>query len=138
MKVEYINLKIHGDSRGQLIALEQGREIPFPIKRMYYIYDTSVGVRRGFHAHKTLKQVLVCVNGSCKLHLDDGDEQLEICLASPDKGVLITGAIWREMYDFSDGAVLVVLASEIYDEKDYIRNYDEFIKYLKESQNEQY
>lgn len=133
MKIEYINFKIHGDSRGQLIALEQGKEIPFPIKRMYYIYDTSVGVRRGFHAHKTLKQVLVCVNGSCKLHLDDGSEQLEICLDSPDKGVLITDAIWREMYDFSEGAVLVVLASEVYDEKDYIRNYDEFIKYLKES-----
>lgn len=133
MKKEYIRFTRHGDERGQLIALEEGKEVPFPIKRIYYIFDTSKGVRRGFHAHKELKQVLFCVNGSCKLHLDNGRETEEIVLDSPDKGlVLMDSLIWREMYDFSEGAVLMVLASELYDEKDYIRNYDKFLKCVEE------
>lgn len=133
MKKEYIRFTRHGDERGQLIALEEGKEVPFPIKRIYYIFDTSKGVRRGFHAHKELKQVLFCVNGSCKIHLDNGRETEEIVLDSPDKGlVLMDSLIWREMYDFSEGAVLMVLASELYDEKDYIRNYDKFLKCVEE------
>lgn len=134
MKIKCITFNSHGDSRGQLIALEQKKEIPFDIKRIYYIYDTADGVRRGFHAHRELMQVMICVNGSCKLHFDDGTETKEILMDSPDKGVLVTGVIWREMYDFSKGAVLVVLASELYDEADYIRDYDTFIKYIKENE----
>lgn len=137
MRIEYITFKSHGDDRGQLIALEQGNEVPFTTKRVYYIFGTSKGIRRGFHAHKKLKQLLFCVSGSCKIHLDDGRETREVELDGPDKGLLITESlIWREMYDFSENAVLVVLASELYDEKDYIRSYNEFIKYVGDKNNE--
>ena len=132
MKRKLLKFMRHGDSRGQLIALEQNHEVPFSIQRIYYIFDTSNNVRRGFHAHKSLQQILVCVNGSCKIHLDDGREQQEIFLDSPDKGILLSGVIWREMYDFSPNSVLVVLASQPYNEQDYIRNYEEFIHYIKE------
>ena len=131
MDYKCIDFISHGDNRGQLIAIEYGRELPFPVKRMYYIFDTLNGVRRGFHAHKSLKQLLICVSGSCKLHLEDGMTSEEIELNSPDRGILITGVIWREMYDFSPDAVLVVLASEVYAESDYIRDYEEFKKYRK-------
>lgn len=125
------NFKEHGDDRGMLIALEENKEIPFEIKRVYYIYDNIKDVRRGFHAHKNLKQVLICVHGSCKIHLDNGTETSEITLDKPNQGLYLENNIWREMYDFSPGAVLLVLASEFYDESDYIRNYDDFIKFVK-------
>ena len=121
----------HGDDRGQLIALEEFNDIPFKIKRVYYMYDTGEGVRRGFHAHKSLEQILVCVHGSCKIHLDNGKETKEILLEKPYEGLYIPNNMWREMYDFSPDAVLMVFASEIYDEKDYIRNYDDFLKEIK-------
>ena len=108
----------HGDDRGQLIAIEALKDIPFDVKRVYYIYDTKEGVRRGFHAHKSLQQILVCVHGSCKIHLDDGKKAEEIVLDSPEKGLYITSDMWREMYDFSPDAVLLVLASEHYNESD--------------------
>ena len=120
----------HGDERGQLVALEEFKDIPFKIKRVYYMYDTIEGVRRGFHAHKCLEQILVPIHGSCKIHLDDGTETAEVVLDKPFEGLYISNAVWREMYDFSPDAVLMVLASEYYDEKDYIRNYDEFLKYI--------
>ena len=132
MKYEIIKFQEHGDERGQLIALENEKEIPFTIKRVYYMYDTLAGVRRGFHAHKKLKQILICTSGSCKIHLDDGKETKEITLDKPYEGLFIESNLWREMYDFSEDAVLMVLASEVYDESDYIRNYDEFLKYIKE------
>ena len=94
------------------------------------MYDTIEGVRRGFHAHKCLEQILVPIHGSCKIHLDDGTETAEVVLDKPFEGLYISNAVWREMYDFSPDAVLMVLASEYYDEKDYIRNYDEFLKYI--------
>lgn len=94
------------------------------------MYNTVRGVRRGFHAHKNLKQILFCVKGSCSIHLDDGNEEIEICLDKPYQGLLIADHIWREMYDFSEDAVLMVLASEYYDEDDYIRDYHEFLKYI--------
>ena len=134
MRKDYIRFRCHGDEIGQLIALEDGKEIPFPVKRVYYIFDTSKGVRRGFHANKKLKQLLFCVNGSCKIHLDNGKETTEVVLDSPDKGLLLMDSlIWREMYDFSEGAVLMVLASELYDERDYIRNYGDFLKCVGEA-----
>lgn len=120
----------HGDERGQLIALEEGRDIPFQIKRVYYMYDTGRGVHRGFHAHKKLEQILVCVSGSCTVLLDSGSEKKEVFLEKPYEGLYIPPSTWREMYDFSPDAVLVVLASELYDESDYIRDYDEFLEYM--------
>ena len=116
-----------GDDRGSLIALEEHHNAPFDIKRVYYIFGTKEGVRRGFHAHKDLKQIAICVSGSCMFHLDDGKEKQEVLLDTPNKGLLIEGLIWREMYDFSPDCVLVVLASEHYDESDYVREYDMFM-----------
>lgn len=130
MNIALLSFEEHGDDRGTLIALEQNKNIPFEIKRCYYMFDTVQGVRRGFHAHKTLKQVLVCVKGQCKVLLDDGKEKEHVSLDSPNKGLYIKSDIWREMYDFSEDAVLMVLASELYDESDYIRDYDEFLKYV--------
>lgn len=118
----------HGDERGQLIALEQIKDIPFQIKRIYYMYDTGSNVVRGKHAHKALEQVLICVAGSCKVRLDNGFEQKVVLLENPCEGLYISNNMWREMFDFSPDCVLVVLASELYDESDYIRNYDEFLR----------
>lgn len=130
MKIEKFYAQQHGDNRGQLVALEAQKEIPFEIKRVYYIYDTLANVHRGFHAHKCLKQLLICVHGSCKILLDDGTSKEEVCLNKPYEGIFIQSNIWREMYDFSSDAVLLVLASELYDESDYIRDYQEFLRYV--------
>lgn len=132
MDIKIIELEEHGDERGTLISLEQMKNIPFEIKRIYYMYETGNGVRRGFHAHKCLKQVLICVSGQCKILLDDGRNQEVVLLDRPNKGLLVESNIWREMFDFSDDSVLMVVASELYDEFDYIRNYQEFIKYIKD------
>ncbi|QPT40314.1 WxcM-like, C-terminal [Oligella ureolytica] len=117
-----------GDARGSLVALEAEKTVPFEIKRVYYIFGTQQGVARGFHAHHNLKQVAVCVTGKCRMILDDGKNREEAWLDSPTKGLLIGDLIWREMHDFSEDCVLLVLASEHYDEADYIRDYDAFIK----------
>ena len=126
----------HGDHRGQLVALEEGKEIPFQVKRVYYMYDTVEGVRRGYHAHKCLEQILICVHGSCKILLDNGKETAVVNLDTPYEGLYISNDMWREMYDFSEDAVLMVLASELYDAADYIRNYDEFLKFVEEKNHE--
>ena len=123
----------HGDERGQLVALEEFKDIPFEIKRVYYMYDTGEGIHRGFHAHKTLKQILICIHGSCKVLLDNGEEKKIVSLEKPYEGLYIAHNMWREMYDFSPDAVLMVLASEYYDESDYIRDYDEFLNSDKEA-----
>ena len=123
----------HGDERGQLVALEEMKDIPFGIKWVYYMYETGEGVRRGYHAHKTLKQILVCVHGSCKILLDNGYEKKIVSLEKPYEGLYIEHNMWREMYDFSADAVLMVLASEHFNENDYIRNYDEFLKMVRET-----
>lgn len=131
MQVKKYVFQTHGDDRGQLIALEQFKDIPFPIKRVYYMYDTGVGVRRGFHAHRSLKQILICIHGKCKVLLDNGIEKKVIQLEKPYEGLYISQDMWREMYDFSSDAVLVVLASDYYNENDYIRDYDEFLRTVK-------
>lgn len=118
----------HGDERGQLISLEEFKDIPFTIKRVYYMYDTKEGIVRGQHAHKSLQQILVCIHGSCKILLDNGKEQKVIPLEKPYEGLYVANNMWREMFDFSIDAVLLVFASELYDETDYIRDYDEFLK----------
>lgn len=128
MKPEIIHFKEITDGRGCLVALEELKNIPFLIKRVYYIYDTPVNTRRGYHAHNELQQVAVCVKGSCSFLLDNGKERINFNLDSPDKGLFISSMIWREMYDFSEDCVLMILASELYDEKDYIRSYSDFIK----------
>jgi|TARA_R110001583_G_scaffold170891_1_gene324340 dTDP-4-dehydrorhamnose 3,5-epimerase-like enzyme len=126
---KWIDFQALGDQRGELVALEIGKEknIPFEIKRVYYIYGTAKGVSRGYHAHKDLKQVAICVSGSCKMTLDDGNHREVILMDNPAKGLLIQSMIWREMHEFSDDCVLLVLASEHYDESDYIRDYQEYI-----------
>ncbi len=128
MNVEIIDFNIMGDDRGSLIALEENHNIPFDVKRVYYIFGTKENVRRGYHAHKNLRQVAICVSGSCKFLIDNGNKTIHYNLNSPTKGLLIEGLIWREMYDFTDDCVLMVLADEYYDEDDYIKNYDDFIK----------
>ena len=120
----------HGDERGQLVALEEFVDIPFTIRRVYYMYDTKEGVVRGHHAHRSLQQILVCIHGSCKIKLDNGTEQKIVPLERPYEGLYIANNIWREMYDFSPDAVLMVLASDLYREEDYIRSYDEFLKFI--------
>ena len=132
MEIKMFQFPPHGDDRGQLIAIEAQKDLPFEVKRVYYISDTLEGVRRGFHAHRNLQQVLICVSGSCKIHLDNGRETAEVLLDKPSEGLYIANDMWREMYDFTPGAVLLVLASAYYDEADYIRNYEDFLKYIKE------
>jgi dTDP-4-dehydrorhamnose 3,5-epimerase-like enzyme len=126
--IKKIGLNRLGDERGSLVALESHRTVPFCVKRVYYLFNTTSGVARGFHAHRNLKQVAVCVSGSCRFVLDNGKQREEVILDNPITGLLIDSLTWREMYDFSSDAVLMVLASEYYDELDYIRNYDEFLK----------
>ena len=121
----------HGDDRGQLVALEENKDIPFEIKRVYYMYDTKEGVRRGFHAHKSLEQILICIHGTCKILLDNGKEKKIVPLEKPYEGLYIANNMWREMYDFSPDAVLMVLASDYYREEDYIRDYDQFLEFIK-------
>ncbi len=130
-KTALIDFKIMGDNRGSLIALEENHNVPFDVKRVYYIFGTKENVRRGFHAHKNLKQLAICVNGSCTFLLDDGKLKEHIALTSPTQGLLIEGLIWREMYDFSKDCVLMVLADNYYDENDYIRDYDVFLEAAK-------
>ena len=130
-----IELKTLGDERGSLIAIEQGYNAPFEIKRVYYIFDTKKGIKRGFHAHINLKQIAIVVKGSCTFTIDDGKIRKEIKMDNPNQGLFIEGLIWREMKDFSEDCVLVVLASEHYDEKDYIRDYQEFKKEVKNAKN---
>ena len=120
----------HGDERGQLVALEEFKEIPFAIRRVYYMYDTAEGVTRGYHAHKSLQQILICIHGSCKIKLDNGKETKVVPLENPYEGLYVSNFMWREMFDFSSDAVLMVLASDLYDESDYIRNYNEFLAYV--------
>ena len=125
-----VTFQEHGDERGMLVSLEYEKECPFPIKRVYYMYDTKPEVHRGFHAHKTLKQILFCPSGACTIMLDSGTEKKHIRLDKPTEGLLVESNIWREMYDFTPDAVLMVLASDYYDESDYIRNYDEFLEHV--------
>ncbi len=126
--IDWIDFQVLGDSRGGLVSIEQSTLIPFDIKRVYYIYRTAEGVSRGYHAHRRLKQVAICLAGSCRMLFDNGSIKEEYILNCPTKGVLIDGLLWREMHDFSEDCILLVLASEHYDESDYIRDYSEFKK----------
>ncbi|OYU11150.1 MAG: dTDP-6-deoxy-3,4-keto-hexulose isomerase [Comamonadaceae bacterium PBBC1] len=129
--IQIVHFPPLGDERGSLVALEAHKTVPFDVKRVYYIFGTQEGVSRGFHAHRALQQVAVCVTGKCRILLDDGQRSEEVWLDSPTKGLLIGDLVWREMHDFSVDCVLLVLASEHYDETDYIRSYDAFKQVLK-------
>jgi dTDP-4-dehydrorhamnose 3,5-epimerase-like enzyme len=129
--IKFLDIKTLGDERGHLIALENDKSIPFAIKRVYYLTDTQPSVPRGFHAHKELTQVAVCVSGRCLMKIDDGHTQEEVWLDAPDKAIVIEKMIWHEMHDFSSDCVLLVLASDFYDELDYIRSYEVFMEQVK-------
>lgn len=133
MNTRLIEFNVVGDSRGKLVALEECRNIPFSIKRVYYIYDTNEQ-ERGKHAHTKLEQVAVVLSGECEFVLDDGCYKQVMRLDSPTYGLYIGTGIWREMRNFSNNCVLMVLASEYYDEDEYIRDYNEFLNY-KRGQN---
>lgn len=119
-------LNILGDHRGQLIALEGGKDVPFDIKRVFYIYGTLDGVKRGQHSHYKTKQFLISVCGSCKVTLDDGDKKQTFVLNNPNIGLFQDAMIWGTMHDFSSDCVLLVLADSEYHENDYIRDYSDF------------
>lgn len=126
MSFEINQFTPRGDSQGWLIALEEGRQVPFPIKRVYYIFGTKPGVKRGKHAHRKLRQLAICLSGSCRFIMDDGATRNEFLLTSNTQGLQIDPMVWHEMEEFSADCVLLVLASDIYDESDYIRSKDEF------------
>ena len=123
--------KVLGDHRGQLVALEANRQIPFDVKRVFYIYGTQEGVPRGNHSHYKTKQFLVAVNGSCKVTLDDGKKKQTFDLNQPNLGLFQDALIWGTMHDFSSDCVLMVLADEYYDASDYITDYDKFLEVVK-------
>lgn len=131
MNIDLIFFNKIANQDGALVSLEENRNIPFAIKRVYYIFNTRDGFVRGRHSHKNLQQVLICVSVSCKIRLDDGFEKTEVVLDSPEQGLLVKSNIWREMYNFSSDCVLMVLANNYYDEQDYIRNYSDFLAYVR-------
>ncbi|WP_419393375.1 sugar 3,4-ketoisomerase [Cytobacillus praedii] len=131
MELSYISFPAFKDERGTLVAIESSKEIPFEIKRIYYILGTQRKDPRGFHAHKDLHQVIVCLKGSCLLTLDDGVKKKKIHLNNPTQGVSIDRMIWHEMHDLSDDCLLLVLASDYFQETDYIRDYEEFKRLIK-------
>lgn len=126
--VEFKNIT---DNRGNLIAIEHPKNLEFPINRIYYIYGVNQGVERGFHSHNVLKQILIAVSGNVKIRISTPDKEEIVLLDDPSKGLYIGPMIWREMFDFSEDAVLLVLASEKYDEGDYIRNKNEYLEVAK-------
>ena len=123
-----VELSVKGDHRGSLVAIEQFKDVPFEIKRTFHIFGTQLGTPRGQHAHFKTRQFLIAVNGSCKVTLNDGKKEQSYSLDHPGIGLLQNEMIWGEMHDFSTDCVLLVLASEYYDESDYIRQYQEFLK----------
>ena len=131
MITELQEFKVLGDHRGQLVALEANRQIPFDVKRVFYIYGTQEGVPRGNHSHYKTKQFLVAVNGSCKVTLDNGKEKETFDLNKQNLGLFQDALVWGTMHDFSNDCVLMVLADEYYDASDYITDYDKFLKEVK-------
>lgn len=122
------------DSRGSLTVVEASRHVPFTIARVYYVCGTPVGIKRGFHAHKELQQVAVCIAGSCTMLLDDGTRKEHVKLGDPAKGLLIPPRVWHEMSDFSPDCIMLVFASAPYEESDYLRDYNAFKDYVQAPQ----
>lgn len=122
-----VPLTVRGDERGNLVAIEQGRDVPFDLTRAYYLFGTKTGVTRGLHAHRELRQFAVAVAGSCTILLDDGTQRTAISLDDPAQGLLLPPLVWHEMSDFTPDCVLLVLADAPYDEADYVRDYADFL-----------
>ena len=115
--------------KGNLTAVANGNQIPFDVKRIYYLYDVPGGLSRGGHAHIELQQLVVALSGSFDITLDDGNAKRTFQLSRPNMGLLIPSGLWRELNNFSSGSICMVLASEIYEEKDYLRTYSDFINF---------
>lgn len=126
-KCKIFDLPRINDPRGNLTFVESNRHIPFDIQRVYYLYDVPGGSERGGHAHKALQQLIIAISGSFDIHLDDGLKKMTVHLNRSYSGLYISPMIWREIDNFSSGAVCMVLASDYYDEQDYYRVYSEFI-----------
>lgn len=120
--------KHHSDRKGNLSVVENGITLPFDVKRVYYLYDVPGGESRGSHAHRHLEQLIVAASGSFRVTLDDGTSKRSFMLNRPYQGLLVRPGMWRDLDDFSSGAVCMVLASEVYMKEDYIRDYQKFIE----------
>ena len=120
------------DPRGNLTVAQAHTDVPFAVKRAYWVYDVPAGECRGGHAHKLCKEVLIALSGSFHVTVDNGEEQKTVLLNHPYQGLLIDTDVWRTLDDFSSGAVCLVLASEPFDEDDYIREYDDFLRYIED------
>ena len=121
----------HSDRRGNLSVVQNRETVPFDVKRVYYLYDVPGGESRGSHAHKELSQLIIAASGSFRVTLDDGNVKRSFILNRPYQGLYVKPGIWRDLDDFSSGAVCMVLASEIYQEADYIRDYQDFLEFRK-------
>lgn len=128
--------KHHSDRKGNISVVENGKTLPFDVKRAYYLYDVPGGESRGAHAHCNLEQLIVAVSGSFTVILDDGKCKRSFFLNRPYQGLYVRPGLWRDLSDFSSGAVCLVLASDIYDKEDYIRDYGEFINFRKQLKND--
>lgn len=126
MEIKIVNIPKIEDPRGNLSVIEK-EVVPFEIKRVYYLYDVPAGAERGGHAHKKLQQFLVALSGSFDVILNDGKEEKIVTLNKPFEGLLITNGIWRELKNFSSGAVCLVVASDVFEEADYIREFEDFL-----------
>lgn len=123
--------KHHSDRKGNLTVVENGKDLPFDVKRVYYLYDVPGGESRGSHAHRNLNQLIIAASGSFTVTLSDGVKKKSFFLNRPYKGLLVRPGMWRDLDDFSSGAVCMVLASDVYKAEDYIRDYDEFLEFRK-------
>ncbi|WP_028907729.1 sugar 3,4-ketoisomerase [Xylanibacter ruminicola] len=121
--------KHHSDRKGNISVVQNGDTVPFDVKRVYYLYDVPGGESRGAHAHKDLYQLIVAASGSFRVTLDDGNVKRSFTLNRPYQGLYVKPGIWRDLDDFSSGAVCMVLASDVYKADDYIRDYDEFLAF---------
>lgn len=121
--------KHHSDRKGNITVVENDRDVPFEVRRTYYLYDVPGGESRGAHAHRELSQLIIAASGSFSVTLNDGNVKRTFILNRPYQGLYVVPGIWRTLEDFSSGAVCLVLASHPYDAGDYIRDYDEFIRY---------
>lgn len=124
--------KHHSDRKGNITVVQNGDTVPFDVKRVYYLYDVPGGESRGAHAHRELNQLIIAASGSFRVTLDDGCVKRSFILNRPYQGLYVKSGIWRDLDDFSSGAVCLVLASEVYQAEDYIRDYDEFLNYRTE------
>ncbi len=126
--------KIKGERRGNITVVENDGSLPFDTRRVYYLYDVPGGSSRGAHAHKNLSQLIIAASGSFQVTLDDGHLKRTFFLNRPYEGLLVRPGIWRDLNDFSSGAVCMVLASDVYKKEDYIRDYQEFLAWRKDSE----